>query len=455
MIEFPQLNLGNAPNDNTGDCLRVGGGKINANFVRLFKNVINLVESAPLSATNAWNYIAANSTDPIAITINPFHTTNYPFITSSASIIRRMGTGTVTLVAAQGVTIQGATTIEATGGTLFLRYLGNDIWDAFATGSAAGDGREVQLGANETHLLWKYDDEETWTDLIALADLKGDQGDPGMGVPAGGTTGQVATKKSATDYDIEWADPALVPGTEHTMAEWCIEDFTLMAGFPELLDVFFNTGFYMFTKTAFAVRCYSAGQEVLGLQVNPDTIRYFSIQAGENITVDLFIQFKKSALNRFEFTAGNAPTLANFETNLGITLVNGTKTGDIITFDNTGYTIGNGKYVASELKSVLSQCTAIGTNGFSGSASLESLYLPQVTSIATQTFFACTELVLLFAPLLETIGTNVTNNSVFANITGNTISVTVPTALATINSGNLEGDLAILDSNNTVTFTWV
>ena len=36
---------------------------------------------------------------------------------------------------------------------------------------------------------------------------KGDPGPAGPGVPAGGTAGQVLTKKSGTDYDTEWKDP--------------------------------------------------------------------------------------------------------------------------------------------------------------------------------------------------------------------------------------------------------
>lgn len=35
----------------------------------------------------------------------------------------------------------------------------------------------------------------------------GEPGAPGQGVPAGGTAGQVLTKKSGTDYDTEWKDP--------------------------------------------------------------------------------------------------------------------------------------------------------------------------------------------------------------------------------------------------------
>lgn len=36
---------------------------------------------------------------------------------------------------------------------------------------------------------------------------KGDPGPAGVGIPTGGTAGQVLTKKSGTDYDTEWKDP--------------------------------------------------------------------------------------------------------------------------------------------------------------------------------------------------------------------------------------------------------
>lgn len=35
----------------------------------------------------------------------------------------------------------------------------------------------------------------------------GDKGDTGAGVPNGGTTGQILTKKSNDDQDTEWTDP--------------------------------------------------------------------------------------------------------------------------------------------------------------------------------------------------------------------------------------------------------
>ena len=44
---------------------------------------------------------------------------------------------------------------------------------------AGKDGREVELGSNDTHLLWRYVGESGWHDLIAIADITGPQGPQG------------------------------------------------------------------------------------------------------------------------------------------------------------------------------------------------------------------------------------------------------------------------------------
>lgn len=36
---------------------------------------------------------------------------------------------------------------------------------------------------------------------------QGDQGEPGQGLPAGGTTGQIPRKAATGDYDTEWFTP--------------------------------------------------------------------------------------------------------------------------------------------------------------------------------------------------------------------------------------------------------
>ena len=44
------------------------------------------------------------------------------------------------------------------------------------------------------------------SDSIDLNTLKGDKGDKGEGIPTGGTTGQVLSKKSNANYDYEWTN---------------------------------------------------------------------------------------------------------------------------------------------------------------------------------------------------------------------------------------------------------
>lgn len=52
----------------------------------------------------------------------------------------------------------------------------------------------------------------------------GAKGDTGVGVPAGGTAGQVLTKKSATDYDTEWKTPSGGGGTVSGVKYFGIEN---------------------------------------------------------------------------------------------------------------------------------------------------------------------------------------------------------------------------------------
>jgi len=66
-------------------------------------------------------------------------------------------------------------------------------------GQPGSDGREVVLQKSATHIQWKYADEETWTDLVALADLKGADGVNGID----GTDGrEIELQKTATH--IQW-----------------------------------------------------------------------------------------------------------------------------------------------------------------------------------------------------------------------------------------------------------
>ena len=45
-------------------------------------------------------------------------------------------------------------------------------------------------------------------------ELQGRDGDPGVGVPAGGTTGQILSKIDGTDHNTEWVDPSATAGPQ-------------------------------------------------------------------------------------------------------------------------------------------------------------------------------------------------------------------------------------------------
>ena len=45
------------------------------------------------------------------------------------------------------------------------------------SGGSGSDGREVELRSNGEYIQWRYSGEEDWTNLVALADLKGEKGD--------------------------------------------------------------------------------------------------------------------------------------------------------------------------------------------------------------------------------------------------------------------------------------
>lgn len=79
-------------------------------------------------------------------------------------------------------------------------------------GKNGQDGKEVELRATDKFIQWRLKGED-WKDLIAIEKLRGKDGTPGgrgpaglpgVGVPTGGTSGQVLTKDSATDYDTSW-----------------------------------------------------------------------------------------------------------------------------------------------------------------------------------------------------------------------------------------------------------
>lgn len=67
------------------------------------------------------------------------------------------------------------------------------------------DGREVELRSEFGYIQWKYADDTIWTDLVALSELKGDDGAAGAPGEQGesGSDGKSSELRVETDY-IQW-----------------------------------------------------------------------------------------------------------------------------------------------------------------------------------------------------------------------------------------------------------
>jgi hypothetical protein len=87
--------------------------------------------------------------------------------------------------------------------------------------------------------------------------------------------------------------------------------------------------------------------------------------------------------------------------------------------------------------------------------SLTSISLPSISVVGDSAFEGCTALTNISLPSCTQLGTDVLDNFVFFNIIGNSITLTVPSALMTDNGGNPDGDIQYLQANNTVTIITV
>lgn len=99
--------------------------------------------------------------------------------------------------------------------------------------------------------------------------------------------------------------------------------------------------------------------------------------------------------------------------------------------------------------------TTAGASAFDGCATLSAISLPTLATAGAACFANCTSATTFDLSACTALGTTTGDNSVFSGITGNTITITVPTALSTCDGGNPDGDLVYLSANNTATFNYI
>lgn len=101
------INLGAALNDGTGDTLRAGGQKINANFTELYAGTVPTptprTTSFTLALSDAGSVVEVDSASAATVTVPTDATVPFPI--NTVLEVCWIGAGTVTIVAASGVTI--------------------------------------------------------------------------------------------------------------------------------------------------------------------------------------------------------------------------------------------------------------------------------------------------------------------------------------------------------------
>lgn len=86
-------------------------------------------------------------------------------------------------------------------------------------GTDGNDGREVEFQKSATHIQWRFLGEVTWNDLVALADLKGDDGADGAKNGIGNPNGVVTPDFIGQTY-IDTVAGIVYTSTGLTNADW-------------------------------------------------------------------------------------------------------------------------------------------------------------------------------------------------------------------------------------------
>jgi hypothetical protein len=97
----------------------------------------------------------------------------------------------------------------------------------------------------------------------------------------------------------------------------------------------------------------------------------------------------------------------------------------------------------------------IGNSCFSNCYTATTFNIQSATTIGIGCFSNCLSVTSFDLSACTNLGGSVLDNSVFFGIIGNTITLTVPTALTTCNGGLPDGDIQYLQANDTLTIITV
>ena len=115
-------------------------------------------------------------------------------------------------------------------------------------------------------------------------------------------------------------------------------------------------------------------------------------------------------------------------------------------------TIGNYAFFQTSLAVIdFPKVKTVGVSAFHDCYNVTTVNLPEMISCDTDSFQSIDAVTSIAIPSCQNLGETVDFNSVFNDVTGQTITLTVPAALMTCNAGGPDGDIAYLQANNSVT----
>ena len=100
-------------------------------------------------------------------------------------------------------------------------------------------------------------------------------------------------------------------------------------------------------------------------------------------------------------------------------------------------------------------CTIVGNNAFLGCTALTTATFNACTTVGSSAFYSCTALTTVTLPLCADLGGTTGDDSVFFDISGQTITLTIAASRETCDGGNPDGDIVYLAANNTATIIYV
>jgi hypothetical protein len=151
--------------------------------------------------------------------------------------------------------------------------------------------------------------------------------------------------------------------------------------------------------------------------------------------------------NNVELYGGSNINLKNYLFNENSNLLSVNDEANCIITTGEAPFYNNDSLVTCNLPSL----TTAGSFGFYGCLSLTAFNLPALVTAGDFCFATCESATSFNLPSCINLGSSVGNDYVFDAIYGNTITLTVPSALMTCNSGYPDGDILALQFANTVT----